>query len=359
MTTIRIATALCAGCLGLLTTTLNAAAGVPVIYCTDLFHPHDDPDDHFDLASLYALPGLEIKAIVLDQGAKQRQKPGSIPVSQLNRLTGRHVPVALGLAQKLQAPTDAALDQAAEFQAGVTLILNTLRESSNPVMIAAVGSVRDVVAAFNREPALFRAKVSRLLVFIGEASHPTFREYNVELDPHAYVGLMRSGLPVWWVPCFDGGLWQNRGHASFWKASHRDLLQDVSPEVMQYFIYALEHEKANPLTFLSEPVDAGRRVRLLTGERNLWCTALFSVLAWPPTQTGNDLFGFSPVELSVDDDAAIRYAAGPGTQKVMRFEIRNRDHYAAEMTRRTAQLLKQLGASPARKESQAPASPPR
>ena len=74
--------------------------------------------------------------------------------------------------------------------------------------------------------------------------------------PHAYVGLMRSGLPVWWVPCFDGELWQNRGHASFWKAPHRDLLRDVSPAVRQYFTYALEHEKPNPLSFLSEAADA-------------------------------------------------------------------------------------------------------
>ena len=25
------------------------AASVPLVYCTDLFHPHDDPDDHLDL----------------------------------------------------------------------------------------------------------------------------------------------------------------------------------------------------------------------------------------------------------------------------------------------------------------------
>ena len=31
----------------------NAVARrVPLIYCTDLFHPHGDPDDHFDLATL-------------------------------------------------------------------------------------------------------------------------------------------------------------------------------------------------------------------------------------------------------------------------------------------------------------------
>ena len=334
-----------------------ATAAVPVIYCTDLFHPHDDPDDHFDLAALYALPGLDLKVIVLDQGAKQQQKPGSVPVSQLNRLTGRQVPFALGLGQPLESPTDGALNQPAEYQAGVQIILKTLRESPGPVMIASVGSVRDMVAAFNREPALFRAKVGRLLVFIGEASDPTFKEYNVALDLQAYVGLMRSGLPVWWVPCFDGGVGQNRGHASFWKASHRDLLQNASPAVIQYFIYALEHEKADPLLFLSERVDAGCEERLLKGERNLWCTALFGVLAWPPAQTGNDLFGFTPVELTVADDATIRYAAGPDARKVMRFEIRDPARYAAEMTRKTAGVLQQLGTPEAGTNTRMPTLP--
>jgi len=33
------------------TTAAAAEAGSqPVVYCTDLFHPHDGPDDHFDLA---------------------------------------------------------------------------------------------------------------------------------------------------------------------------------------------------------------------------------------------------------------------------------------------------------------------
>ena len=50
----------------LITALRLSAASVPVIYCTDLFHPHDDPDDHFDLATLFALPELEVKAILLD-----------------------------------------------------------------------------------------------------------------------------------------------------------------------------------------------------------------------------------------------------------------------------------------------------
>ena len=82
---------------------------VSVIYCTDLFHPPDDPDDHFDIACLYALQEIEIKAIILDQGQKQKKKPGSIPISQLNSIAGRNVPYASGLSDKLQSPQDCSV----------------------------------------------------------------------------------------------------------------------------------------------------------------------------------------------------------------------------------------------------------
>ncbi len=34
----------------------NDALRIPVLYSTDLFQPYDDPDDHFDLATLFGLP---------------------------------------------------------------------------------------------------------------------------------------------------------------------------------------------------------------------------------------------------------------------------------------------------------------
>ncbi len=57
----------------------------------DLFHPHCDPNDRFDIASLYAIDEIEIKAIILDKnnkhGKDQNTSPGSVPVSQLNYIT--------------------------------------------------------------------------------------------------------------------------------------------------------------------------------------------------------------------------------------------------------------------------------
>ncbi len=312
---------------------------ITVIYCTDLFHPHDDPDDHFDLATLFMMPEVDIKIVVLDQGDKQRERPGSIPVSQMNRITGLKVPTAIGLAGKLANPRDKALDQPAEFQNGVSMMLKILKESSVPVTVAAVGSMRDIVAAFNREPDLFRNKVCKIMAFIGDASHPSFIEYNVGLDPQAYIGLMRSGLPVWWIPCFDGGLWQNKGHASFWKAGHGDLLGNSAPELIQFFIYALNKEIADPIAFLSTPVDPAQKAKLFSGTRNLWCTAIFDAITWPKDKTADDCFGFRKVDLSIDNNAVIHYGKSEDSNAVMLFEIRDPVKYAETMTRRTARQL--------------------
>ncbi len=330
-----------AGCGDIMGAPAAAGRAVPVIYCTDLFHPHDDPDDHFDLAMLYAMPELDIKGIVLDQGRNQLERPGRIPVSQLNKLTGRDVPTAIGLAAPLKSPDDQGLDQPPEFQQGVEFILRTLRASARPVCIATLGSVRDVVAAFNREPGLFRTNVAMVLAFIGEASDAKFQEYNVGLDPHAFVGLMRSGLPVYWVPCFDGGLWQNRGHASFWKASQTELLKQATPEVTQYFIYALEKETSEPLAFLSRPIDPERQARLFAGSRNLWCGPVLGVMSG--REVRRPLFGFAEVDVSVSDAGVVSYGKAPGSQKLKRFEVQDPAQYGPGMIEATAGLLSTLG----------------
>jgi hypothetical protein len=351
---------------------------VPVIYSTDLFHAADDPDDHFDLATLFAIPELDIKGVILEQGAKQLQRPGGVAVAQLNKITGRNVPFAIGLSHPLNSARDKGLDQKEEFQKGVELILSTLRDATSPVMIAFVGSARDVVAAYNREPELFKAKVGKVLAHIGEASNPNFMEWNVHLDPYAFEGLMTSDLPIYWVPAFDGGVYANGGHASWWITTHRDLLRGASSEVLQYFIYALEVEKSDPLAFLSSAVDPIRKERLFAGKqdasivasshdgkRNMWCPPGFTILSGrrivfdgkkytslPPTidsvrdkTHANDLFAFSEVELSVTryGYGVVSYGKNDRSRKVMRFQVRDMINYSEGMTSVTADLLSTLG----------------
>jgi hypothetical protein len=330
---------------------------IPVIYSTDLSHPHDDPDDHFDIVALYALGELEVLGIVLDQGKRQDHSPGRIPVEQMNALTGRNVPCAVGLSDPLQTPDDAAADQEAKYQGGVELIIESLESSPNPVTLITVGSLRDTAAAFNRRPDLFRKKASRLLIFIGEASAGT-REWNVGLDPNAFIRIMNSGLPVWWVPCFDGGNFKNRGKASYWTAEQAELLREAPDRVMNFFIYALL-KKSQPgrLEFLHGEVDPEEKAQVLSGQRRLWCTAVFCAAAGrifveregeffpvPEVDTAaTDLrvkaFHFLPVSLFVDENANVVYEESPRSHVIHRYEIGDSDRYGRIMTSVTQFLI--------------------
>jgi hypothetical protein len=306
---------------------------VPVIYCTDLFHPHVDPDDHFDIACLYAIEEIEIKAIILDQGQKQKKRPGSIPI----------------------------LWQAKEYQAGVELILKILKASKGPVTIITVGSLRDIAAGYNRSPDLFKTRVDRMFIFIGEASEKGHVEYNVGLDKNAYIRIMNSGLPVYWVPCFDGGRWQNNGRASYWRASHEDLLGCVSAKVMNYFIYALlQKNENNPVQYLVKQVSTDDRKKVLSMNRNLWCTAVFAHIAGrkfirqqnkfisvPMNASYNKEqeirpFRFDEVSVFADDQANVSYEDTNRAVRIRQFHVLTADIYPEVMTSVTAQLLLQL-----------------
>ena len=260
-------------------------ARIPIIYTTDLYHPHEDPDDHFDLMTLFALPELEVRAIIFDIGDHGRERPLGLPaLQQVMHMTGKQVPYATGLTSNLESPEDTGEHQGVEAQEGVALILKTLRGSERPVTVFTTGSLRDVAAAYNREPGLFREKVSRLYINAGHSAGGG--EWNVKLDPHAYVSMLRSGLPIYWLPCFgEAGKGASRGYASFWSFTHGDVLGVAPRAVQNYFIYALtkaDPEQNAPVAALGAAPARATVDELWPLKRNMWCTAGFLHAAgWP------------------------------------------------------------------------------
>ncbi len=341
-----------------------SAATNSVIYCTDLFHPHDDPDDHFDLATLFALPELKVEAILLDQGDRQVKKPGAVPLRQMRRMTGQQVPFAIGLGRKLASPGDNARGQPGEYQAAVGLLLNTLRRAANPVTIVTAGSVRDVCAAWNREPALFKEKVSRLYLNLGSAD-PGQPEYNVGLDPNAYVGLLRSGLPLYLCCCLPmrpGG--NNSLFSTWWKFRQSDLLPAMPLELQNFFIYALQRCPPEVL----EPVKAlGSDLRpwqplVWEMDRNMWCTASLLHAAgrqvyrskdgWTssagPSAAGEPAtpFGFVPARVSVDDAGKIQWELNSPAPNLHLFKVLAPDAYGPAMRDCLRELLRAFHVEP-------------
>jgi hypothetical protein len=217
----------------------DTAGKIPIIHTTDLYHPTYDPDDNVDLICLYALEELDVRAVILDYGRQygdmQQYEPGFLPVVQLNWLTGRAVPFAVGPNRKLRSAQDTCEDMPARDQAGIHLLIRQLREVESPAYVTIVGSSRTVAAAFNREPELFRTKVRAIIQVAGR----TIREKgdrldaNSSFDQQAFIAIMRSGLPIRWYP---PGTWEQRRGEALERANDRETIRKGLAHTSKFYV---------------------------------------------------------------------------------------------------------------------------
>ncbi|MBK8881344.1 MAG: nucleoside hydrolase [Bacteroidales bacterium] len=340
----------------------------PVIYTTDLYQPPMDPDDNFNLACLFSIKEFDIRAIVIDNAARIPVTPGIIPILQIEHISSKTVPYAVGLKENLKSLDDDGATQK-DFRQGVELILGTLEKSTSPVTVITVGSLRDVAAAINTNAELCRTKIERIFVFAGDAAirNPReFREYNVDLDTMAFARVMNSGLNIYWVPCFDGGGFINNGRASYFKARRENLFASVSPRLMNYFRYCLLSSKdSSYIDALTLPPDS-EDIKTITykqeeGARNLWCSHIFPFIAKRNyILENNDCFTRRNDEILKDCQIIIPFTfrqedvftdmhgmVWPDTtagkaSKINVFEIADKEAFASQMTSVVSHLLREL-----------------
>ncbi len=258
---------------------------IPLVHTTDLYHPPQDPDDQIDLATLLALEEFDLKAIVLDTtqqflkaspaGFDIPRDPGFVPVAQMGHLLGRDIRVSTSPTLPLKSPIDSASDRAKDEQAGIHMLLEILEDSSEPVVITVVGSARVVTAAFNRNPDLMYAKTRAMILNAGSTGGSKI-EWNVGLDPHAFVGLFQSGLPIHWYPCATEKSAFVRQHerGTYWQTTNGALLKNLSPKLQAWFAYGFTGSARTDILEVLNEQDHGTDWKKLLGEdRNLWSTA--------------------------------------------------------------------------------------
>ena len=316
---------------------------IPVIYVSDLYHPFEDLDDHFDIAALYSLAQFDVKAIIIDNAKPYKKNPGIIPIEQLNCITERNTPVYVGLIEPLKSADDKGEDQSA-YQEGCSAILRHIEKSAKKVTIISVGSLRDIAAAYNRDSLLFKKKVDKLVIFIGEANRKDNIEYNVSLDKFAFINVMNNIANVWWVPCFDGGVWKNNGNASFWRGHHSDLLEGASDPVVNWFLYASTKstDSVNYIQNLNLPVNKedlqSQVLDSIVPLRNLWCCSVFPYFAQENKSTFP--FTFEEVNVLVDSSAVVHYE--DTGNKLMRISITDKANYSKRMNKIFNELIRSL-----------------
>jgi pyrimidine-specific ribonucleoside hydrolase len=342
---------------------------IPIIHITDLYHPPQDPDDHFDLATVMALPELDLKGVILDcttkflraspEGFDIPRDPGFVPVMQLSYLLGRPIPIAVGPSEPLKRDGDSAQDRLPVEQSGIELLLSILRASTEPVVISMVGSARVVAAAFNREPELVRARTRAILLNAGSTTK-TKTEWNVDLDLIAYKTVWKSGLPVHWYPCATerGAFDEEHEYGTHWKASHESLLHELSPGLRAWFSYALTgNQRGDIIRALREEGKGAAWEHVLSAKRSLWSTASFVMAAgrtlaqtregWRFLAHGGSSLSIwpmflDPITASVRDDGQIDWQSTVERTSLRIFRRQSGRQYGAAMAEALNALFKSL-----------------
>lgn len=342
---------------------------VPLVHQTDLFRPHVDPDDHFDLACVYALAqrgAFKLLGVLCDYPpAGHAGDPDIAAVAMLNRLTGLSVPLVVGMPQRPVSRKDRMESVSSRDLGGVDWLVRSLRDSPEPVAVSIVGSCRDVALAARREPELFARKCRAIYLNAGTGApdpQPEDQlEYNVGLDPGSYASVFDCPCPVYWLPCFERlsraqpapeGV---RRHGTFYQFKMGEVLPQLSASLQRYFLSMLDREPGTRwLESLRAPVDPEKLAAWGRQPRNMWCTAGFCHLAgWSVSGDGalvslanNDpaaVCRFVPVQVECADDGRTRWRLGSSSPPRFKFEVTDPDHYAGAMTRGWTELVRPLG----------------
>ena len=349
----------------------------PVIYTSDLFHPHADPDDHWDLVTVYALASkgmIELQGICLNWPCERVFKqyfntpigdPAVISIAQMNYITGKTIPCCVGSDKEMKSLYDTQSDYHIN---GVNMIINTLRLADHKVMIHIVGSARDVAIAGNREPDLFAQKCAAIYLVAGRSDGDP-NSYNVTLDCQAFARIFQLPCPVYWVPCLKA-IKDNKvvlGEYDCWYTfKQREILPDLSNNMQNFFIFAFKPGwQPNPKSEAEKSFSYAslQWLRAVTGEpdnqavtkygsfeRNMWSTPAFlhcagktvtcegEIIDREKLEKDNAVFAFKPVKIKIKDDKVIKWSLTEESTNRYIFQ-KNIKYYDFAMTKALRELL--------------------
>jgi len=344
---------------------------IPMVHATDLYRPHNDPDDHWDLACVYALihkGAFDLKGVLIDFPPPDRPwDPDVMAVAQMNYLTGSAVPVLIG-SPRSSVPAEAATMQS--DLAGVRGLLDILRRSPRPVAINIVGSTRDVALASKLEPRLFASKCAAVYLNAGSGSPDRAKaaklEYNVSLDPASYAAIFQLPCPVYWMPCFEyaAGDFSVGEWGTLYKFRHDDVLPALSGHLQNYFALMYRHGEAaggsqtktgskwDWLHSLNGPKDTAMLAKQAPLFRSMWCTGGFLHAAGltvsrdgrilPRTVNADPVFTFDPVRVTCSPGGVTEWTPDPSATNRYIYHVRDLKSYERAMTSALKSLLMTL-----------------
>jgi hypothetical protein len=339
----------------------------PMLHVTDLYRPHMDPDDHWDLACVYALASrgdIELKGVLIDHPPENadRCNPDIAAVAQMNLITGKYVPVAVGSGLPMKSRDDVQEYAPVVEHYGVGMVLDVLRKSPEPVVINILGSSRDIAIAGKKAPELFKAKCAGIYLNAGTGSpkmNPASKlEYNVTLDKYAFAAIFDLPCPVYWMPCFEEleSDWQQKvcEYGTHYRFRQDQILSHLSDAVQNYFAYMFgKYTDNNWLGYLKGPKDKALLSKVGSMYRNMWCTAGFLHAAdYTATRDGKivpldkkhiqPVFTFDAIKIKCDNNGVTHWFGDNSSKDRFIFHVRDTDNYQSAMTGTMKSLLTAL-----------------
>lgn len=342
---------------------------IPTILQTDLYHFHADPDDHWDLATEFALAYIsliDLKGVLIDYPPDKiayfpfSEDPAIQAVNQMNYITGLAVPMGVGASE--DQISGLSLKEGSNIS-GINMVLKILRESDEPVAIHIVGSCRDIAIAGNMEPELFRNKCKGIYLNAGSGINRGMLDHNVNLNPLAYSAMFRLPCPVYWLPCFNdmNAFFTIGVNGTFYKFMQGDVIPYLSDKVQKFFAYALGRiEDHRWLKYLISEKDQELIDKICGQPRNMWCTAGFLHGAGKTVTTegeiisldtaeSNTVFSFEPITVHCGEDGITSWQYADNEDKSREneppryiFKVNDTNKYEEAMTKALKTLLMNL-----------------
>jgi len=339
----------------------------PMLHVTDLYRPHMDPDDHWDLACVYALAyrgDIDLKGVLIDHPPENSggRNPDIAAVAQMNVITGTFVPIAVGSGISMKSRDDVQEKASPADCHGVQMVLDVLRKSPEPVVINILGSSRDVAIAGKKEPNLFKTKCAAIYLNAGTGSpkmSPASKlEYNVTLERYGFAAIFDLPCPVYWMPCFEelesGGQQEVREYGTHYKFRQDKILPGLSEMVQNYFAYMFgKYTDNNWLGYLKGARDEALLSKFGSMDRHMWCTAGFLHAAGHTvTRDGQivplnekyaqPVFILDAIKVKCDDNGLTHWLGDDSSKDRFIFHVQDTDNYQSAMTGAMKSLLTAL-----------------
>jgi len=335
-----------------------------LVVATDLYRPHDDPDDHWDLATAYALAQqnlVELLAVLIDYPRPDSLKDPDIEaVAQLNYLTGLLVPVLVGSGRPFKEWRENPSDSRALW--GVQALLELMRNAPRPVVISVAGTCRNIAMAAHLDGETFRKKCAGVYVNAG-TSRPLAEnaplEWNVTLDLEAYQAMFALPCPVYWMPCFeDVRRFEVSEYATYYRFRQGEVLPELSAGLRNFFAHIFrrelsgQHASLGWLQALLAPEDPELVARMNTMDRNMWCTAGFLHAAGlsvdgegqlhPLQEAAHPVFKFEKIRVIDCQTGHIRWGTDEAAADRYIFRVLDKERYGYAMTQALKRLLRTI-----------------